>query len=88
MSINETLSRTVMTSVTTLLALFALFLFGGEVIRNFSVALIWGVIIGTYSSIAIAVPLLLYLNIDRSVGDAEDGDKAGEGESPSGVQVS
>ncbi len=64
-SINETLSRTVMTSVTTLLALLALFFFGGEVIRGFTIALIWGVFVGTYSSIALAVPLLIYFKIDR-----------------------
>ncbi len=64
-SINETLSRTVMTSVTTLLALLALFFFGGQVIRDFSFAMIWGVVIGTYSSIGLAVPLLLYLNLHR-----------------------
>jgi preprotein translocase subunit SecF len=64
-SINETLSRTVMTSVTTLLALLALFIFGGEVIRGFTIALIWGVFVGTYSSVALAVPLLVYLKIDR-----------------------
>ncbi len=64
-SINETLSRTVMTSVTTLLALLALFIFGGEVIRGFTIALIWGVFVGTYSSIALAVPLLVYFKIDR-----------------------
>jgi preprotein translocase subunit SecF len=64
-SINETLSRTVMTSVTTLLALLALFFFGGEVIRGFTIALIWGVFVGTYSSVALAVPLLVYLKIDR-----------------------
>ena len=64
-SINETLSRTVMTSVTTLLALMALFIFGGEVSRGFTIALIWGVFVGTYSSIALAVPLLVYFKIDR-----------------------
>ncbi len=64
-SINDTLSRTVMTSVTTLLALVALYLFGGEVIRGFSFAMIWGVIIGTYSSIFIAAPTLLYLGLRR-----------------------
>jgi preprotein translocase subunit SecF len=69
LSINETLSRTTITSVTTLLALGALFFFGGEVISGFSIALIWGVVIGTYSSIALAVPTLLYLNIDRGTGD-------------------
>ena len=64
-SINETLSRTVMTSVTTLLALGSLYVLGGEVIRGFSFGMIWGVLIGTYSSICLAVPLLLYLNVDR-----------------------
>ncbi|MBM09999.1 MAG: protein translocase subunit SecF [Magnetovibrio sp.] len=65
-SINQTLSRTVMTSVTTLLALLALFFLGGAVIRDFSFAMIWGVIIGTYSSICLAVPLLLYLHLKRT----------------------
>ncbi|MCK5621738.1 MAG: protein translocase subunit SecF [Alphaproteobacteria bacterium] len=69
LSINETLSRTTITSVTTLLALGALFFLGGEVISGFSMALIWGVVIGTYSSIALAVPILLYLDIDRGTGD-------------------
>lgn len=67
-SINETLSRTVITSVTTLLALFALYFLGGEVIRDFSFAMIWGVLIGTYSSICVAVPLLLYLSVNRGTG--------------------
>ncbi len=70
LSINETLSRTTMTSVTTLLALVALYVLGGDVIRGFAIALIWGVIIGTYSSIALAVPLLLYLKVHR--GSSED----------------
>jgi preprotein translocase subunit SecF len=69
-SINETLARTVMTSVTTLLALTALVVFGGEVIRGFSIALIWGVLIGTYSSVALAVPMLIYLKVQR--GDEGD----------------
>ena len=64
-SINQTLSRTVITSLTTLLALFTLYFLGGEVIRDFSFAMIWGVFIGTYSSICLAVPILLYLNIRR-----------------------
>jgi preprotein translocase subunit SecF len=63
LSINQTLSRTILTSVTTLLALFAIFFFGGEVIADFSFALIWGVLIGTFSSIWIASPILLFLNI-------------------------
>ena len=65
-SVNETLARTVMTSVTTLLALTALLVLGGEVIRGFSIALIWGVLIGTYSSVALAVPMLLYLKVQRA----------------------
>lgn len=58
-SINQTLSRTFMTSVTTLLALLALYVFGGEVIKGFVSAMIWGVLIGTYSSIFIASPLIV-----------------------------
>ena len=76
-SVNETLSRTVMTSVTTLLALLALYFLGGEVIRGFSLAMIWGVVVGTYSSIFLAVPLLLYLNLPRRVGDAGPGADTG-----------
>ena len=64
-SINTTLSRTLLTSLTTLLALFALFFFGGEVIRGFTAGLLWGVAIGTYSSICVAVPLLSYLKVRR-----------------------
>ena len=64
-AINETLSRTVMTSVTTLLALLALYVLGGEVIRGFTFAMIWGVIVGTYSSIFIASPLLMILGVKR-----------------------
>ena len=62
-SLNETLSRTLMTSLTTLLALFALFFFGGAVIRDFTFAMIWGVVAGTYSSIYIAAPILIYFNL-------------------------
>ena len=64
-SINETLSRTFMTSVTTLLALIALFVLGGDVIRGFVFAMIWGVIVGTYSSIFVASAILLYLGVKR-----------------------
>ena len=64
-SINQTLRRTVLTSFTTLLVLFALFFLGGEVIRGFSIALIIGVIIGTYSSIFIASPVVLWLGLSR-----------------------
>ena len=65
LSINETLSRTVMTSVTTLLALIALFILGGDVIRGFVFAMIWGVIIGTYSSVFVASSTLLRLGVKR-----------------------
>ncbi len=65
LSINKTLSRTVLTSCTTLLALFALYFFGGEVIRGFTFAMIWGVLVGTYSSVFIAAPLLLYFGVKR-----------------------
>ena len=65
LSINNTLSRTILTSVTTLIALFALFFFGGEVIRGFVFAMIWGVVVGTYSSIFIAAPVLLLLGVKR-----------------------
>ena len=66
LSINGTLSRTLLTSVTTLIALCALYFFGGEVIKGFSFAMIWGVLIGTYSSIFIAVPLLIYMKLRRT----------------------
>ncbi|MBK0327160.1 protein translocase subunit SecF [Rhodobacteraceae bacterium F11138] len=65
LSINETLSRTVMTSVTTLLALVSLFVLGGDVIRGFVFAMIWGVIVGTYSSVFVASSILLYLGVKR-----------------------
>ncbi|QFS82712.1 preprotein translocase subunit SecF [Roseivivax sp. THAF40] len=64
-SINETLSRTLMTSMTTLLALIALFVLGGDVIRGFVFAMIWGVIVGTYSSIFVASALLYRLGVKR-----------------------
>ena len=64
-SINQTLSRTILTSGTTLIALGALYAFGGEVIRGFTFAMIWGVVVGTYSSIFVAYPLLLLLGVKR-----------------------
>ncbi|WP_208354453.1 protein translocase subunit SecF [Pseudaestuariivita rosea] len=64
-SINETLSRTVMTSVTTLLALISLYVLGGDVIRGFVFAMIWGVIVGTYSSVFVASAILLALGVKR-----------------------
>ena len=72
-SINDTLSRTIMTSVTTLLALLALYIFGGEVIRGFTFAMIWGVLIGTYSSIFIASAILLKLGVKRDWSSPKSG---------------
>ncbi|WGI23468.1 protein translocase subunit SecF [Amylibacter sp. IMCC11727] len=65
LSINETLSRTVMTSVTTLIALISLFVLGGDVIRGFVFAMIWGVLVGTYSSVFVASAILLKLDVKR-----------------------
>ena len=76
MSINETLSRTFMTSITTLLALISLFVLGGDVIRGFVFAMIWGVIVGTYSSIFVASNILLRLGVKRDWDKVDDG-KAG-----------
>ncbi len=64
-SINETLSRTIITSVTTLLALVSIYLFGGEILKGFSLAMIMGVVFGTYSSIYIANPILVKLRISQ-----------------------
>lgn len=76
LSINDTLSRTVMTSVTTLLALIALFVLGGDVIRGFVFAMIWGVIVGTYSSVFVASAVLLRLGVKRD-WSKNSGDTAG-----------
>ena len=78
LSLNDTLSRTLLTSITTLIALLTLFFFGGAVIKDFSFAMIWGVIVGTYSSIFIAVSMLLFMKLTRGgvmVGE-EDEDAA------------
>ncbi|MBS8272741.1 protein translocase subunit SecF [Thalassospira tepidiphila] len=77
LSINSTLARTTMTSLTTLLALIALFVFGGEAIRGFTMALIFGIVIGTYSSICVASPLLVVLRLKRKIPEAEEGQEAG-----------
>ncbi|MFQ5776346.1 MAG: protein translocase subunit SecF [Kiloniellaceae bacterium] len=75
MAINQTLSRTVLTSGTTLLALISLAAVGGEVIRGFSLGLIWGVVIGTYSSVGLAVPLLSFMNLRGTVSGAAEEDQ-------------
>ena len=73
-SINETLSRTLITSVTTLLALFSIFFFGGEILKGFSLAMIFGVVFGTYSSIYIANTILVRLNVSQKTILKEDKD--------------
>ncbi len=77
-SINDTLSRTTMTSATTLIALLTLFFFGGAVIKGFTFAMIWGVLVGTYSSIFVAAPLLVYVGLRRDAPEEgpDDGGKA------------
>ncbi len=73
-SINETLSRTIITSITTLLALLSIFIFGGAILKGFSFAMILGVIVGTYSSIYIANPILVRLNVSQKTILKEDKD--------------
>jgi preprotein translocase subunit SecF len=65
-SVNETLSRTVMTSGTTLIALISLLVLGGDVIRGFVFAMTWGVIVGTYSSVFVAKNIVLFIGLDRN----------------------
>ena len=73
-SINETLSRTIITSATTLLALLSIYIFGGEILKGFSLAMILGVIFGTYSSIYIANPVLIFFNVSQKTIVKEDKD--------------
>ena len=73
-SLNDTLSRTIITSGTTLMALLALYIFGGEVISGFTLAMIWGVIVGTYSSIFVAAPLLIFFQPGQRAVDQGDAD--------------
>lgn len=72
-SINETLSRTLMTSVTTLVALIALFVLGGDVIRGFVFAMIFGILVGTYSSVFVASNVLLFLGVKRDWSKSDGG---------------
>ncbi len=78
-AINQTLSRTIMTSMTTLLVVIVLFLFGGETVRGFSLAMIIGIVVGTYSSIFFASPIALMLGVDRANLIAVPVKKEGEG---------
>ncbi len=71
LALNGTLTRTLLTSTTTLIALICLFAFGGQVIRGFSAGLIWGIAIGTYSSMGLAVPLLSYMNLRGMSGGTD-----------------
>ncbi len=83
LSVNETLSRTILTGGTTILSVVAIALFGGEVLRGFAVALIWGVVVGTFSSVYISLPVLFYFNLRNADAiaplepDAEPGPKQG-----------
>jgi len=74
-SINQTLSRTLITSITTLLALFSIYIFGGEILKGFSFAMIIGVIVGTYSSIFVATPILNYTNVTQKTVLREEGNE-------------
>ena len=78
LSVNKTLSRTFLTSMTTLIALVALATLGGPIIRDFSLAMIWGVLIGTYSSIFVAVPALLVFKLSRESFSSSDSVDGGE----------
>jgi preprotein translocase SecF subunit len=78
-SINETLSRTILTGMTAVFGILALLIFGGEVIRNFSFAMLFGILIGTYSSMFIAAPLLDYLGVKRETVGAALKPKEAEG---------
>ena len=72
LSINDTLSRTILTSLTTLVALISLWLIGGAALKGFAFAMIWGVLIGTYSSVFVAAPLLLFTQVKRESGEADE----------------
>jgi preprotein translocase SecF subunit len=74
-AVNATLSRTVITATTTFLAMLAMAIFGGEVLRSFSLAMLFGIVIGTYSSIFIAAPILIYLGLKTGGGIKGDKDE-------------
>lgn len=84
LSMNQTLSRTFLTGITTLFALIALYLFGGEVIASFTLAMIFGIVVGTYSSIFVAGPLLILFNLRPGIFDRDEptAPKAGAGATP------
>src|SRR5271170_685812 len=70
-ALNETLSRTILTVTTVALAVLSLLIFGGEVLKGFSIAMLWGIVIGTYSSLFIAAPLLYYVQPNRRAAARE-----------------
>jgi preprotein translocase subunit SecF len=70
LSMNSTLSRTIITSITAILALIALTIFGGDTIQGFCLAMLFGIVVGTYSSIFIAAPILIYLGVKVGEGVA------------------
>src|SRR5262249_45054021 len=82
LSINETLSRTILTACSAIVVLLALYIFGGEVIRNFNFAMLFGIVVGTYSSIFIAAPLLGYLGVKREWVGAAVARKTGPSAGP------
>src|SRR6266436_5342677 len=83
LALNETLSRTILTVATTALAVLALLFLGGEVLRGFSIAMLWGIVIGTYSSLFIAAPILYYVQPNRAaIARSAEGAKAGASGTP------
>jgi preprotein translocase subunit SecF len=76
LALNETLSRTILTVSTVALAVLSLLFFGGEVLKGFSIAMLWGIVIGTYSSLFIAAPIIYYIQPNRrAVRETAGGDK-------------
>jgi preprotein translocase subunit SecF len=89
-AVNSTLSRSVITHITTTLALLGLAFFGGEVIRGFTIAMLFGVLVGTYSSVFIAAPILIYLGVrtdNRTAPEPEKTEKAGKRPAPRAASV-
>lgn len=76
LSVNETLARTILTVTTVFVTVLALLFFGGEVLRGFAIAMLWGLIIGTYSSIYVAMPMLIYFNLRNGKDREKDADQA------------
>jgi len=78
LSVNETLARTILTVTTVFVTVLALLFFGGEVLRGFAIAMLWGLIIGTYSSIYVAMPMLIYFNLRSGKDREKDSDPAAQ----------